>query len=264
MQKVIGQFLLLILFLSGMWFALYQIDWMSVFKVEKAGNKLEEKLGEFYLTLIAKNEVNDSLLLAPLDTILSKICKANKIERESIQLHLVENDEINALALPDGHIVIFSGLVDRCNTEAELCGVICHELAHIQHNHVMKKVVSEIGMSALVSLTAGGAGGEVIKEAMHVLTAKAYDRSLEKEADLAGVEYMINANINPEGLANFMFALSLDGADDLPLVDWLQTHPASQNRGEYIANYIANRQQDWEMAVDPKTWQIFKENIKAL
>ena len=68
-----------------------------------------------------------------------------------------------------------------------------------------KSVFSEsfVAINFLLSATAGGNGGQVLKEIFKTLSSSAYDRTLEKEADIASVEYMLNANIDPKPFADF-------------------------------------------------------------
>ncbi len=72
--------------------------------------------------------------------------KVNDIDRDKIKVHLLFKDEVNAFALPDGHLVIFSGLILESENPEELSGVLAHELAHIELNHVMTKLMREVGL----------------------------------------------------------------------------------------------------------------------
>jgi predicted Zn-dependent protease len=77
---------------------------------------------------------------------------------------VLNNDEINAFALPNGHLIVYSGLILNSDNQEELIGFICHEIAHIALNHIMKRLVKEIGTSVLISMTTGNGGSEIIKE----------------------------------------------------------------------------------------------------
>ena len=101
-------------------------------------------------------------------------------DREIIKVHVLNKDEINAFALPNGHLIIYSGLINNSGNQEELTGVICHEIAHIELNHVMKKLIKEIGLSVLISMTTGKGGSEIIKETAKMLSSSAFDRKLEK------------------------------------------------------------------------------------
>lgn len=91
---------------------------------------------------------------------------------------------MNAFSLPDGHLIVFSGLILNSDSPEELAGVVGHELAHIELNHVMKKLVKEVGLSTLISLITGNSGSDMIKETAKTLSLTAFDRNLEKDAAL--------------------------------------------------------------------------------
>lgn len=260
MKKIFFQgFSLVVLFFAA-WFALRQVDWMAFFKVEQATESLEEKLGDLFSEIFGKNELYSSKVTAPVDSILTRLCTENGIDRDKIKLHIVENDEVNAFALPDKHLVVFSGLILAAQNEAELSGVIGHELAHIQLDHVMKKLVKELGLSVLISMTAGG-GGEVIRETAKMLSSSAFDRELEREADIRSVDYMTKADIRPEPFADFLFRLSTEESEISKSLTWISTHPDSKDRAEYIIGYSKNKRGKNRPVLSAKTWEDLKERL---
>jgi beta-barrel assembly-enhancing protease len=266
MLKPILQFGAIVAIFFLVWFGLDRIDWMTLFQVEKASKNIEEKLGELYWDILNKvnDEITDKEVVAPLDSLLTRICERNDIDREKIKLHLVDKDEVNAFALPDYHMVVYTGLIQDCENEAELCGIIAHELAHLEKGHIMQKLVKEIGLSVLLSMTSGNGNPEIIKQAVKVLTSSAYDRKLETEADLTGAEYLINAGIDPEAFAAFMFRMS-EQEEGLPdQLFWVSTHPGSEERTTAILEYIADKDFTEEMVLDSVAWQRLKSNLSDL
>jgi len=239
-RKIILQLVITVAVFASVWFAISQINWMEVFKIEQATKNTEEKIGDLFWDLMKKseNEITSASISPPIDSMLTKICKANLIDREKIKLHILRKDEINAFALPNNHLVIYSGLITACENDAELCGVMSHELAHMEKNHVMNKLMKEIGLSVLISMSTGNGNAEAVKSAIKQLTSSAYDRKLETEADLTAVDYMIKANINPEAFANFMYRLS-DETKNIPRqLFWISTHPESKERAEKMIERI--------------------------
>lgn len=270
MKKAILQALLMtaIFFLS--WFALSKIDWMTLFKVKKATESTEEKLGELFWDLFrnTEKEVSDSLVLQSIDSIVTRICDTNRIDRKSIKLHILQKDEVNAFALPGRHLILFSGLIRKSDNPEELSGVIGHELGHIELNHVMQKLVREVGLSVLISMTTGGKGGtEVITETAKFLSTTAFDRELEKEADLRSVDYLFEAKINPENFANFLYRMSALEPDAARYLGWISTHPESKERAKYIIEYIGNSIEgeiSFNPALSQSNWEAVKERLERL
>jgi predicted Zn-dependent protease len=239
--------LLLILLMIALFFGVYrtmrQVDWMGLLKVEQKANATEEKLGELLWKVLRRSdqEVTGELLVQSLDTILVRLCEANDIDRVNIKLHILEKEEINAFALPDGHLVVYSGLIAHAQNPEEIAGVMAHELAHIQLDHVMKRLVKEVGLSVLIATTTGSGGGELVKEMVRMLSSSAFDRKQEKEADLSAVDYMIKSGINPEPFADFMFRMRQKKGMGEEFMSWISTHPDAGERAEYILAY-AKRQ----------------------
>jgi beta-barrel assembly-enhancing protease len=264
MKKTVIQGLITILLFFGTWLALSQIDWVKVFKVQKVTDKTEQKLGELFWEVFKKTEKENKNIhvINAIDSIVSHICKANKIDRETIKIHILNKDDINAFALPNGHLIVYSGLILNSDNHEELTGVICHEIAHIALNHVMKKLVKEIGLSVLISMTTGNGGTEVIKETAKMLSSSAFDRSLEKEADIKAVDYLIIANVNPEPFANFLYKLSDKEHEATKYLTWISTHPDSKERAEYIIEYSKSKLTDYKPILSNEAWNKLKEELK--
>lgn len=265
MKKTIIQGLITALLFFGILFTLTQIDWLQVFKVEQLTDKTEEKLGDLFWDYYKKTEreSHHKLLEKSVDSIVNHICTANKIDRKKIKVHVLEKDEVNAFAIPNGHLVVFTGLVANSDQQEELTGVICHEVAHIELNHVMKKLVKEIGLSMLLSMTTGDSGPQVIKETAQVLSSSAFDRNLEKEADLKAVDYLIQSKISPEPFANFLYKQSTIEPEAAQYLTWLSTHPDSKERAEYIVSYAKGKKVVSRPILSAKTWKLLKDSLPA-
>jgi len=266
MKKIFFQgFSLVVLFFAA-WFALRQVDWMAVFKVEQVTKTTEEKLGDLFWDIFGKTEkdLRSSDIIGPVDSILTKICRANDIDRSQIKLHILDNEEVNAFALPNKHLVVFSGLILASENEAELSGVIGHELAHIQLNHVMKKLMKEVGLSMLISMTAGGGGTEIIRETAKMLSSSAFDRELEREADIKSVDYLIEADIRPDAFADFLFRLGDDQPEMLKNLTWISTHPDSKERAEYIIKYSRGRSDGGKPVLGEEAWEALQTTLGEL
>ena len=190
MRKILIELIISVALLLGVWALLSQVDWMTLFKIEQTTKSTEEKIGDLFWDLLSKSEdeITASSVIAPMDSMLSLICKKNSIDHAKFKFHFLHKDEINAFALPNHHLVVYSGLITACESEEELYGVICHEMAHLEKDHVMNKLVKEIGLSVLISMSTGNGNSQMIKEALKHLSSSAYDRILETEADLTAVD----------------------------------------------------------------------------
>ena len=243
------------------WMALSQVNWVDIFEVRQKADALEEKLGELiWKSIESNNDVSDKdELYNPVDSILQKLCSANSVDRSEIKLHIVDSDEVNAFALPDAYMVVFTGLIEETENAEELAGVLAHEMAHIEMNHVMKKLIKEIGLSVLSSMTGGG-GGEVIKEVGKVLSSSAFDRSLEKDADLKAYDYLLNSDIDPEPFANLLYRFA-DLTSDYMIVSWISTHPNPRERSAYIIESMQGLEMDFEPILADSSWIDLKKAV---
>ena len=254
---IVGAFLLL-------WFGFSQVDFMKLFKVKERTANMEQKLGDMIWNQIQDTEdiVTNDTLLKSLDKLLKPLCDGNDIERDSLKVHIVLKDEVNAFALPNNHLVVYTGLIEDCKRQEALQGVLGHEIAHIENNHVMKKLSKEIGYSVLLTAAGGTKGSQIAGEILKTLSSSAYDRSLEKEADITSVKYMIKANIDPKPMADFMYQMAQDSNIDKNMY-WIADHPESEERAKYILEYIKGKKLKNNPTMKEKEWKAFQEQVKA-
>jgi beta-barrel assembly-enhancing protease len=261
MNKVILRGVLGVLLFFLLWFLLTQINWVSHFQVKRVTDKTEEKLGELIWEIFDQSEEQskNEFIINSVDSLVDVICATNQIERESIKVHIVEKNDINAIALPDGHLIIYKGLISYAANQEELCGVICHEIGHIELDHVMNKLVREFGLAMLISTTSGNAGSEITRKAARVLSSTAFDRGLEKEADIKAVDLLSQAGINPRPYADLLYRLSSDEPEVIKYMTWISTHPDSRQRAEYIINYASKKPANYRQILSDETWKQIKE-----
>lgn len=259
MKKTIFQGLIIVMGFAVVWFGFSQLDFMKFFRVRENTTNLENKLGDLIWHEIAETEdvVTNDTLVKTLDSLINPLCKANDIERDSLKVHIIVKDEINAFALPNNHLVVYTGLIEDCKRQEALQGVLGHEIAHIEKKHVMKKLSKELGYTVLV----GGEGGRLAREIIKTLTSSAYDRSLEKEADITSVDYMIKAKIDPKPMADFMYQMSLDSNMNKHMY-WIADHPESEERAKYILEYIKGKKLKSKPTLSDQGWKDFQEKVK--
>lgn len=242
----------------GAMLLMQQVPWRDILKLEQAKDATDEKIGELLWNIIKSSEkqISDSLVVSLVDSIFIKVCVSNNIDHAQYQIHIVEDIQVNAFAIPGNRIIIHSGLISQCKNESEFAGVLSHELAHLELRHVTKKLIKEYGLAVLIDMTSGG-GGQIIKEVLKFLSSTAYDRSLEEEADLTAIDYMCNAGFDSKEFGNFMYRLSETDESDAAIMDWLSTHPDSKERAAYIIKNTPAKveikkfivQSDWDLMV---------------
>jgi len=128
-----------------------------------------------------------------------------------LKLRVVDAGFPNAFALPGGWIVITDDLIDLMETPDELAGVLAHETAHVSQRHVMAGQIREMGFGMLLELLLGGGSGagQELARAGASLESIRHTRSAETEADDYALQYLVDADLDPHGLADFFDRLSL-------------------------------------------------------
>jgi predicted Zn-dependent protease len=254
-MKILFKLMMLASAFFGLFFLLSKVDWKGMINVEDKNSDLEHDLGENIWEIIksTEKEINEPEVLVLLDSMMTKICDRNGFEQDELKLELIDKKEVNAFALPDNRIIVYSGLILQSENVNQVAGVLSHELAHIRQKHVMKKLIKETGLAALMTVVGSG-GGAKAAEVMKLLSSSAYDRKLEQEADYKACDYMAKAGIHPEHLANFLYLIASEDSELMEKLEWVSTHPEGKKRSENIMNYIKGRKIEEETLVSDSLW----------
>ena len=156
-----------------------------------------------------------------------------------LYLVVVQSDQVNAYALPNGRIVIYSGLLDKMEGYEELAGLIGHEVAHINHRHSMKMLTRNLAGALFISVILSDVNGimTLISENVHTLQTLTYSRKFEREADRSGTLLLIHNRIDPEGMLQLFTRLSEEDPA-LTVPEFLSTHPYNRERIASIRELI--------------------------
>lgn len=265
MKKLILQGALSLVIFFGLWLFFSQVNWISFFGTEKRTNDLNDRLGRLiYESIEAAEEISkDPAINKTMDSMLIVLCSKNDMDTTGLRIHLVTKDMVNAFATPGKHIFVFSGLVNEADRQEELVGVIAHELAHIKQDHVMKKLVTEVGLSALVAMTSGTGGTAVSKQLVQLLSSSAYSRKLESEADFKAADYMLQAGVDPGGLADFLYKMASQSETSYNMY-WLRSHPDSKERAQKVAEYVKGKLPRSQPPLSDLSWNELKAAVKRL
>lgn len=149
---------------------------------------------------------------------------------------VIDTDSVNAFAAPGGHVFITSGLLQHLQSEAELAGVLGHEIAHVLQKHHLKAVQQGARLDLAQTLVSSQLDAERqaqlqrISGSFRELYARGLDRDDEYEADRMGVILAARAGYDPYGLPAVLQALHALNAQDSSLALLFKTHPAPAQR----------------------------------
>lgn len=189
----------------------------------------ETEIGNgFYRSLMA-TEKKDTTSTRIINEFASRLDLSEKYQ---VKITVVNKSEVNAYALPGGHIVLYTGILDVMDDPEMLVALLGHEVSHINKRHSMQSMLSAMSMSLLRSMILSGFGdvGSVVLEHAGALEQLSYSRKLEREADREGMKLMIRNQVNPAGMKKLMLRLE-EVNDDIPgMFSFISTHPMSEER----------------------------------
>ncbi len=158
---------------------------------------------------------------------------------------VVDDDVVNAFALPGGYIYLTRGIMAHFENEAQLVGVLGHEIAHVTAKHavirVSKAMITQLGFGvATIAVPELQSFSSILGQGMQLLFLK-FSRDDETEADELGIRYMLNVNENPKELMDVMAMLARisEGGEKGTIPEWASTHPYPENRMEFIGARLA-------------------------
>lgn len=178
--------------------------------------------------------VDDPLIQKRVEDIGKKI--AEVCDRKEIDYHfkVIDDEEVNAFALPGGFIYVHSGLIEQVADDNELACVLSHEVGHIVARHSIKKLQAAMGYNfLLILMTQAPDRGKLISGAnlafMEIISG--YSREDELLADQLGARYAKRAGYNPEGMINFLQTLQdVNRRKPLRPKSYFKTHPYIPDR----------------------------------
>ena len=195
----------------------------------------------------------------------------NSDARVPFTIKVLDNDEINAFALPGGFFYVDSGLILAADNEAELAGVMAHEIAHVAARHATKNMTrAQIWNLASVPLIfIGGPVAFAISEVAGLavpLGFLKFSRDAEREADLLGLEYDYASGYDPEAFVEFFEKLKVNEKKKQSFVaKAFATHPMNADRikaaQDEIRQYLPDRD---EYVVNTSEFENVKQRLASL
>ena len=201
----------------------------------------ESAVGEASVSQIKKQVplLKDERVAEYVNEVGQKVAAASGREEFDYEFYVIMDDTLNAFALPGGKVFVHAGAIMETDSEAELAGLLAHEVAHSALSHGFQLVTKGSLTSNIVSYLpyVGSAASNLI-----VLN---YSRDMEKQADVFGTRILVNAGYAADGVRNLMAELHESHDRDSPEPPaWLSTHPNSKQRIGYIEELVVEQNLD--------------------
>lgn len=178
-----------------------------------------------------------------------KLARGTEYQQFPYQFTLLNTPIVNAFALPGGYVYLSRGLMALASNEAEMAGVLSHELGHVNARHTAERLsaaqMAQLGMVlGAVGGAALGLGSEAaqISQQIAMLSIQSYSRKQEFEADTLGVRYMSRAGYEPDAMVTFLSTLREQSIVDAKMrglpagsvdkFNMMSTHPRTKDRVE--------------------------------
>lgn len=159
------------------------------------------------------------------------------------QVNVIDSDEINAWCMPNGRIVVYTGIINSLNlTDGELAAILGHEISHALREHsreqASREMIKSVGLGALSQFGVIGSGTASLADMVATYTISLpYSRDNEREADRMGTELMSLAGYNPKDAVSVWEKMNKLGGSQM---EFLSTHPSNDNRIKDLQN-VANQ-----------------------
>jgi predicted Zn-dependent protease len=239
------------------------------------GPEEEAQLGAEYAAEIQREVrlVDDAEAVAALNRMGRGLATRADSTGRRYTFYLVDSPEVNAFAIPGGHVFVNRGLIEHADVVSELAGVLGHEIAHVTERHGLEAVEKQQRANILLQLVywvldrEPGAVEQVVIQGGGAAVFAKYGRDAEREADQRAVHTLAVAGYDPEGIATFFEELLRERPDAPGSFDqWFASHPTSAERVQNTRQLIGmlGPLDDERLIRDTPEYQRFRARVQAL
>jgi Zn-dependent protease with chaperone function len=197
----------------------------------------EQKLGRKMVNLIlaTSEEIDEPIVDSAVYQVFERLKSNIPDSKYNYHLYVVRNEEVNALTIPGGNILIFSGLLEFCKTPEELAAVIAHEMGHVENRDVLSRMVRNLGINMVISGLLGD--HQIIRDLNQQLINAAFDRQQEAAADLFALKLLEKSKVDPKSLGNFFEGLKSNTNFVTKNLEIISSHPLDEKRIQAAMDY---------------------------
>jgi predicted Zn-dependent protease len=240
-----------------------QIDFYSIDKEVALGRQLAAEVDR------ESKFVTDPIVIEYVNRVGQNIVLHSDV-KTPVEIKVIDSNEVNAFALPGGHLYINRAVIETADNEAEMAGVIAHETGHVAARHGVEQAskanLFNYGSIPLIFL--GGIGGFAIRQAAGLavpLTFLKFSRGAEEEADRLGAQYMWAAGYDPHAMVTFFEKLQAkEKKKPGTIAKTFSTHPMTSDRIKNVGNLVARFPDKQEYEISSSEFASVKSHLISM
>jgi predicted Zn-dependent protease len=239
------------------------INFYSIEKEVAIGRQLAAEVDQ------SSKIINDPLVTEYVNRVAQNVV-LHSDSKVPFTIKVIDSQEVNAFALPGGFLYVNRGLLEAADNEAEVAGVIAHEIAHVAARHGMEQA-SKGQLANYLSIPLiffGGIGGYAIRQGLGLavpLTFLKFSRGAEKEADRLGAQYMWASGYDPNALITFFEKLQAKNKKKPGTLSKLfSTHPMTGDRITEVRELIGRFPERGEYQLSSSEFGQVKSRIVSI
>jgi len=220
--------------------------------------QLGEIIMEELMDRVDFNKVKQPAFDSAMHLITGRLLKSMDLTEYDYNILVVHNSQINAITLPGGNIIVFSGLIKFTSQPEELAAILAHEIGHVEHRHIVDKLLREFGLAILTSILGGG-DAVLIGELGKTIVSSTFGRKQESEADQYALQLLEKAQISPTAIASLFRKMNRENLNYDENLEIIMSHPHNNARIKSSLQYKVR--EDFEEKPFDFDWEEMKESI---
>jgi len=205
---------------------IYTLPWVAEKAVYIVPESYDKSMGESYFN----NFIDETDIDQKLSKALTNFANSLDLENKSLRFYVVNDNTVNAFALPGGIIMVNRGILEKMDQYEALVALLGHEVAHVNQRHSIKMLSRNLSGYIFISVVFNDVNGimAVMADNVQTLRSLSYSRAYESEADEEGLRIMRKNKVAAAGMAALFEALEDEKTDFVP--GFLRTHPMTKSR----------------------------------
>lgn len=201
-------------------------------------------LAKFFLMT---NRINrDPEMNAWVNSIFDRLSAVAPRRGFKYRIHVIDDNTVNAFALPGGTIFIHKGMLDFADSDDEVACVLGHEIAHVARRHSLQRIRRDAALTMLIQKVFENQDDmQLVGQVATLITGMSFSRKNEDESDAVGMKIALDAGFEPAGATSLWEKMHARYGSDRGIAGWLSTHPAHESRVKNTRKWLADHKREF-------------------